>query len=174
MFGLIRHCGFSVGPMICYIMDLFQIHFCGRFADFFLRETFQKILLWYIITSVWVHNRLWSMERCGRGMNCKDAEKEIPSFLEDDLDGSRLEEFVEHVEGCPECKEELSIQFLVTEGLERLEGGNNFNLQEELLMKLEGAEHRINVRRMLWYTLACLEAAVAAAIIIALCVVFRF
>ena len=81
---------------------------------------------------------------------------------------------MEHVEGCPECKEELSIQFLVTEGLERLEGGNNFNLQEELLLKLEGAEHRINVRRMLWYTLACLEAAVAAAIIIALCVVFRF
>lgn len=106
-------------------------------------------------------------------MNCKEAEKRIPSFLQDDLDGSKLEEFVEHVENCSECKEELSIQFLVTEGLERLEEGNNFNLQEELLMKLEGAEHRINVHRMLWYILLCLEAAVAAAIIIALCVVFR-
>ncbi|MBD5450340.1 MAG: zf-HC2 domain-containing protein [Lachnospiraceae bacterium] len=106
-------------------------------------------------------------------MNCKETEKEIPSFLQDDLDGTKLEEFVEHVESCPECKEELSIQFLVTEGLERLEEGNNFNLQEELLMKLDGAEHRINVHRMLWYILLCLEAAVAAAIIIALCVVFR-
>ncbi|MDE6739955.1 MAG: zf-HC2 domain-containing protein [Lachnospiraceae bacterium] len=106
-------------------------------------------------------------------MNCKEAEKKIPSFLQDDLDGSKLEEFVEHVENCSECKEELSIQFLVTEGLERLEEGNNFNLQEELLMKLVGAEHRINVHRMLWYILLCLEAAVAAAIIIALCVVFR-
>lgn len=106
-------------------------------------------------------------------MNCKETEKKIPSFLQDDLDGANLEEFIEHVESCPECKEELSIQFLVTEGLERLEGGNNFNLQEELLMKLEGAEHRINVHRMLWYILACLEAAVVAAIIIALCVVFR-
>ena len=106
-------------------------------------------------------------------MNCKETEKEIPSFLQDDLDGTKLEEFVEHVESCPECTEELSIQFLVTEGLERLEEGNNFNLQEELLMKLDGAEHRINVHRMLWYILLCLEAAVAAAIIIALCVVFR-
>ncbi|MDE6387189.1 MAG: zf-HC2 domain-containing protein [Lachnospiraceae bacterium] len=106
-------------------------------------------------------------------MNCKETEKKIPSFLQDELDGSKLEEFIEHVENCSECKEELSIQFLVTEGLERLEGGNNFNLQEELLMKLEGAEHRINVHRMLWYILICLEAAVAAAIIIALCVVFR-
>lgn len=106
-------------------------------------------------------------------MNCKEAEKQIPSFLQDDLDGIRLEEFVEHVESCPECEEELTIQFLVTEGLERLEGGNNFNLQEELFMKLESAGHRINVHRMLWYILLCLEAAVAAAIIIALCVVFR-
>lgn len=106
-------------------------------------------------------------------MNCKETEKKIPSFLQDELDGAKLEEFIEHVENCPECKEELSIQFLVTEGLERLEGGNNFNLQEELLMKLEGAEHRINVHRMLWYILACLETAVVAAIIIALCVVFR-
>lgn len=106
-------------------------------------------------------------------MNCKEAEKKIPSFLRDDLDGSKLEEFVEHIENCSECKEELSIQFLVVEGLERLEEGNNFNLQEELLMKLEDAEHRIGVHRMLWYILLCLEAAVVAAIIIALCVVFR-
>lgn len=108
-----------------------------------------------------------------QGMNCKEAEKKIPSFLQDDLDGGKLDEFMEHVENCPECKEELSIQLLVTEGLEQLEEGNNFNLQEELLMKLEDAEHRIGVHRMLWYILLCLEAAVAAAIIIALCVVFR-
>lgn len=135
--------------------------------------TFQKTQLWYIIKSVWAHNVLKSIERCGRGMNCKELEKKIPSFLQDELDGSKLEEFVEHVETCPECKEELSIQFLVAEGLERLEGGNNFNLQEELLMKLEDAEHRIGVHRMLWNILICLEAAVASAIIIALCVVFR-
>lgn len=113
------------------------------------------------------------MERSGRGMNCKDTEKKIPYFLQDELDGSRLEEFVEHVETCPECKEELSIQFLVAEGLERLEEGNNFNIQEELVMKLEDAQHRISVRRTLWYILVCLETAVASAIIIALCVVFR-
>ena len=123
--------------------------------------------------SVWAHNVLGFIERCGRGMNCKELEKKIPFFLQDELDGSKLEEFVEHVETCPECKEELSIQFLVAEGLERLEGGNNFNLQEELLMKLEDAEHRIGVHRRLWNILICLEAAVASAIIIALCVVFR-
>ena len=106
-------------------------------------------------------------------MDCKETEKKIPSFLQEELCGSSLEEFMEHIENCPECEEELTIQLLVTEGLEHLEEGNNFNLQDELLMKLAGAEHRIRVHRALLYTLFCLEAAVAAAIIIALCVVFR-
>ena len=113
------------------------------------------------------------MERSDRGMNCKDTEKKIPYFLQDELDGSKLKEFVKHVDACPECREELSIQFLVAEGLERLEEGNNFNLQEELLMKLENAEHRINIHRILWRVLICLEVTVALAIIISLCVVLR-
>ena len=113
------------------------------------------------------------MERSDRGMNCKDAEKKIPYFLQDEMDGSVLKEFVKHVDTCPECREELSIQFLVTEGLERLERGNNFNLQEELLMKLEDAEYRININRMLRRVLICLEVAVALSIIVSLCVVLR-
>lgn len=113
------------------------------------------------------------MERSDGGMNCKDAEKKIPYFLQDELDGDGLEEFLEHVETCPECKEELSIQFLVTEGLERLEKGNNFNLQRELLMKLDNAQYRVGIHRILWYILVSLETAVALAIIIALYVVYR-
>ena len=55
------------------------------------------------------------------GMNCKEAEKIIPYFLQDDLDGRDLAEFVEHIDECHECMEELSIQFLVAEGMEQLE-----------------------------------------------------
>ncbi len=106
-------------------------------------------------------------------MDCKEAEKRIPPFLQDELDGAELEEFIDHVENCPECKEELSIQFLVTEGLERLEDGNNFNLQKELVMKLADAEHHISLHRTLWRILLCLEAAVAAAIVTAVFVVLR-
>ena len=32
---------------------------------------------------------------------------------------------------CPGCKEELVIQFLVTEGMQRLEDGDAFDLQRE-------------------------------------------
>ena len=106
-------------------------------------------------------------------MDCKEVEKKIPSFLQEELGGVSLEEFMAHIESCPECEEELTIQLLVTEGLEHLEEGNNFNLEDELMIKLEDAGHRIRVHRTLLYILFCLEAMVAAAIIIALCVVFR-
>ena len=79
-------------------------------------------------------------ESQGADMNCKEAEKTIPSFLNDELDGDDLADFLEHIEECPECKEELSIQFLVSEGLEQLEQGNNFNLQEALVETLDSAD----------------------------------
>ncbi len=104
-------------------------------------------------------------------MNCKEAEKKIPSFLNDELDGRGLAEFVAHIEDCPDCMEELSIQFLVTEGMEQLEQGNNFNLQEALTTKLNDADYRIRVNRILRHILLVLEAAVAAAIIVALIIV---
>lgn len=117
--------------------------------------------------------KLWSMGRSGIKMNCKEAEKKIPYFLQDELEGRELAEFVEHIEGCPECKEEVSIQFLVSEGMEQLEKGSNFNLQEALFLKMENAWHKVRINRALRYTLLCLEVAVAVAIIIALCIVFR-
>lgn len=104
-------------------------------------------------------------------MNCKEAEKKIPPFLDDELDGRGLAEFVEHIEDCPECMEELSIQFLVAEGLEQLEQGNNFNLQKALTWKLEDADDRIRINRALRRILLVLEAAVVVVIIAALVIV---
>ena len=73
-------------------------------------------------------------------MTCKEVEKWIPLFLRDDLDTDDLREFMEHIDKCEECREELSIQFLVQEGMARLEAGNVFDLQNEL-------KHRMNGRR---------------------------
>ncbi len=107
-------------------------------------------------------------------MDCKQAEKIIPSFLRKDLEGRKLAQFVEHIEDCPECREELSIQFLVTEGMEKLEEGNSFNLQEELHERMEEARKHIRINQMLKNTLRWLELAVTAAIVSALCVYFRW
>lgn len=70
-------------------------------------------------------------------LDCKEYEKLIPDFLSDSLDDIKLEKFISHIENCPECMEELSIQFLITEGMNRLEEGGNFELAKELGILIE-------------------------------------
>lgn len=106
-------------------------------------------------------------------MNCKDTEKMIPAFLHDDLTSKELKEFIDHIDSCQECTEELSIQFLVVEGLERLESGSNFNLQNALAGKMTGARQDVNFNHKLKLTLFWLEAAVVCAILISLVILFH-
>lgn len=93
-------------------------------------------------------------------MTCKDADKLIPSFLDDDLDNQELSEFLSHVDECPECREELTIQFLVKVGMRRLEDGNTFNLRQELDNLLIDAKRKLKFRKRLVVSSYCLELAV--------------
>lgn len=63
------------------------------------------------------------------------------------MDFHTLKEFCAHMELCEECKEELVIQFLVTEGMQRLENGDAFDLQSELQIRLKEAELRMRRHR---------------------------
>ena len=82
-------------------------------------------------------------------MDCKSFEKKIPDFLADRLGNSDLTEFLEHFDHCAECREELSIQFLVSEGMPRLETGANFHLQNELSQVIAAARSKAGVRKRL-------------------------
>ncbi|AOZ96558.1 Putative zinc-finger [Butyrivibrio hungatei DSM 14810] len=93
-------------------------------------------------------------------MTCKDIEKLIPSFLDDDLDNKDLSEFISHIESCSECKEELTIQFLVKVGMKRLEDGNTFNLRDELELLMRDSKKSLKARRYLVFTSYVLELAV--------------
>ena len=65
-------------------------------------------------------------------MNCKEAEKMIPVFLVKQLNNRELDQFLLHVEDCPECMEELTIQYLVMIGTSLIEEGKSFNLRKAL------------------------------------------
>ena len=98
-------------------------------------------------------------------MTCKETEKLIPAFLQDELDTEELREFMEHIEECGECREELTIQFLVTEGMARLEEGNVFDLQNELRYCMEEAGRVLKRRESMQWLLYGLEGLVAVAVI---------
>lgn len=78
-------------------------------------------------------------------MDCKDYERQIPNFINQKLDYPTLRKFCKHIETCDNCKEELTIQFLVAEGLQRMEEGESFDLQKELYHRLDEANKRIDL-----------------------------
>lgn len=79
----------------------------------------------------------------GGRMDCKEFERLIPDFITQKMDFITLKQFNEHMEHCPGCKEELVIQFLVTEGMQRLEEGDAFDMQKELELRLNEAKRRM-------------------------------
>ena len=85
--------------------------------------------------------------RMGQELRCEEAERLIPHFLKDELQTKTMEAFLRHIEGCPACREELSIQYLVAEGLSRLEEGETFDFNAGLSRKLEGAGRRVRFHR---------------------------
>lgn len=90
-------------------------------------------------------------------MVCKRCIKSIPKFLDDELDIDSLRDFIEHVECCEECKEELTIEFLVREGLNNLEEGRSFDLNKGLKARIEQAQKDLKSResvRWFYYALA--------------------
>lgn len=105
-------------------------------------------------------------------MTGKYDDKLIDLFLNDDLDNDELEGFLKFVDTSPEYKEELTIQFLVKVGMQRLEDGNTFNLKYELEQLLKDAKKRLKVRKNLVFFSYTLELIVVALVVATVILVF--
>lgn len=97
-------------------------------------------------------------------LDCKDYEKLIPDFLANKLDSEDAEKFIAHMEQCQECMEEVSIQFLITEGMNRLEHGNTFELSKELDVLIEENKDWI-------YFMKCRKVVQYSTLLISLCTI---
>ena len=97
---------------------------------------------------------------------CKEIEKQIPAFLEDALTNRELKAFLDHAEHCENCKEELTIQFLMQVGTKRLEDGKAFHLGDALGQCLKDAHARLVKRVRLERMAVVMQASVFAGIIL--------
>ena len=95
---------------------------------------------------------------CDITVNSKQTEKLIPQFLKDELDNRTEKKFLNHVDGCSSCLEELSIQFLVTTGMQRLENGDTFDLNRELRMRIRRRKRHLHILSSLQHGLYATEA----------------
>ncbi|MCR5503777.1 MAG: zf-HC2 domain-containing protein [Lachnospiraceae bacterium] len=104
-------------------------------------------------------------------MNCKRAVQLVPAFLKDELDTDDLRDFIEHVDTCEECREELTIEFLVKEGIIHLESGEVFDLGRELGARMKAANHRLRIRenvKIIYYAISGLVAVELVTVILIL------
>lgn len=97
-------------------------------------------------------------------MNCNQIQRRIPAFLKDELESRELVRFLEHMDTCEECKEELTIQYLSSEGISRLEEGKTFDLDRELQEYMLQTEKGMKRRRNIILGFVAFEVVAVAAI----------
>ena len=105
-------------------------------------------------------------------MDCKEVQRNITAFLEEELHGKSAETFLNHISQCPECKEELSIQYLVREGTARLEEGGSFDLSKDLDIMIEQSYKSIKKQRLAAIAIYSMEFFAILAVIFILVLVF--
>lgn len=71
-------------------------------------------------------------------MTCMEAEKMVIPYIHDELTIDELDEFLEHIETCENCMEELEIHYMVDVGLKKLdEADATYDIVGDLKRKLE-------------------------------------
>ena len=83
-------------------------------------------------------------------MNCQETQRLVMPYIQDELTPEELEGFLEHVEACPDCREELEIYFTVDVGIRQLEEGTGtYNIKGALESALELSRQHIRTLYLL-------------------------
>ena len=93
-------------------------------------------------------------------MTCTEAEKLVIPYIEDRLSVTELADFMEHIETCENCREELEIHYMVDVGLKKLdEADGTYDIVGDLKRKLEnsfGILHRLFMLQVTGYAVSTL------------------
>lgn len=103
-------------------------------------------------------------------MKCQDAQHKIQAFIDDELTGELLNNFIRHIDNCHSCYEEMETSYLLKEALSRLENGETFDLRGELNQKLNNMRECLELHSML--TAIRRTISVSAAIFLAMSVLY--
>ena len=90
-------------------------------------------------------------------MDCKTAQSLVIPYINDQLSDEETEDFLEHIENCKECYEELEIHFTVHYALQKLDEDDkiSFNIPKILKENLRDTKNRIHRRKIFHGVTAC-------------------
>lgn len=78
-------------------------------------------------------------------MTCLEAQALITPFINDKLECAQLEEFIKHVQECPDCMEELEVYYALLTAMKQLDEDDDLStdFKKELHNKLKYSEEEI-------------------------------
>ncbi len=77
-------------------------------------------------------------------MTCQEAERMVIPYIHDELTIDELDEFLEHVETCDNCMEELEIHYMVDVGLKKLdEDDATYDIVGDLMRKMDSSVYEL-------------------------------
>ena len=86
-------------------------------------------------------------------MTCMKAQSLITAFINDELDIDELEMFIDHIQSCEECREELEVYYALLTAMKQLDEDKNLSddFNHELKEKIERSQERIIHLRYNYY-----------------------
>lgn len=78
-------------------------------------------------------------------MVCREAERLVEPYINNELSGRKLEAFMEHIKSCSACYEELEINFTLYAAIWELDNNPNasYNIKSMFLEKLGHTDRRL-------------------------------
>ena len=60
-------------------------------------------------------------------MTCTETQSLIKAFINDELNINEQEEFIQHIESCPNCREELEVYYAILTAMKQLDEDKNLS-----------------------------------------------
>ena len=78
-------------------------------------------------------------------MTCREAQRLVTPYINGSITDQELEEFLKHIDSCPDCREELEIYFMVDVGLKQLDNGSGtYDIAGDLERKIEDSYMKVS------------------------------
>ncbi len=106
------------------------------------------------------------------GIDCRQAETLVARYINHTLSTDELEEFLDHIEHCSSCYDELETYFIVHEAIQQLDEEDGTVLDFKKLLEQDIRRSRRHIRQKRWLHFLSVLLFVAVLIAAAAFVVF--
>ena len=80
-------------------------------------------------------------------MNCLEAQGLVMKYINNELSGPQLENFLKHIDRCPDCREDLEIYYILTTGMNQLDNDyvDTYNFHEAFAKQLDKSRKNLDI-----------------------------